>query len=80
MKEIFIKKYWDEGDILFYLHFKDGVSVRQIEISPTGTKYLSAENPIQGESILYDKELEHLELEPSDFITKEEFDNVWKAN
>jgi len=31
MQEVFIKKYWNEDDILFYMHFQNGDAVRQIE-------------------------------------------------
>jgi len=77
MKELFIKKYWDEEDILFYLHFQDGEAIRQIEISPAGKKYLSKENPVQDDSMLYDKEFEQDDFEENDFIKKEEFENIW---
>jgi hypothetical protein len=78
MKETFIKKYWEEESVTYFLHFKDNVSVRQIEISSSGIKYLSIENPFEGDSLLYDQSLEELDLESSDIITKEEFEIAWK--
>jgi hypothetical protein len=78
MKETFIKKNWEEESVTFYLHFQDNVSVRQIEISPSGIKYLSIENPFEDDSLLYDQSLEELDLDSSDIITKEEFEIAWK--
>lgn len=68
MQELFIKKYWSEEDLLFYIHFQHGEAVRQIEVASKGKVFLTSENPSQGESILYDQ---------SDFITEEEFNKVW---
>jgi hypothetical protein len=78
MKETFIKKNWEEESVTFYLHFQDNVSVRQIEISPSGIKYLSIENPFEDDSLLYAQSLEELDLDSSDIITKEEFEIAWK--
>lgn len=80
MKEIFIKKYWEEEDILFYLHFQNGEAVRQIEIAANTKTFLSLNNPIQGDSMLYDKTLESLDIDEKDFISKDEFDKVWYSN
>lgn len=78
MTDVFIKKYWDEEETLFYLHFQNGFAVRQIEISPKGKLYLSSESPTSDSSMLYDQSLEELELDASDYITKDEFEIVWK--
>ncbi|PIF34834.1 hypothetical protein CLU81_5501 [Flavobacterium sp. 9] len=78
MKEDFIKKYWDEEDILFYIHFQDDEAVRQIEVKSDEKVYLTLEEPIKGESMLYDQKLSELDLEKSDFIREEEFNQVWK--
>lgn len=80
MKEVFIKKYWDEEDILFYLHFQNGEAVRQIEITANSKIFLSLNNSIQGDSMLYDQTLESLDIDEKDFITKQEFDTVWYSN
>ncbi len=76
-KEIFIKKYWDEEGILFYLHFQDGKALRQIEETSTGKVYLTSENSVKGASMLFDQDLKDLDLEKKDFITKEEFEETW---
>jgi hypothetical protein len=78
--DFFVKKYWDEEDILFYLHFHDKKAVRQIEITSKGKHSLSSENPTQGNSMLYDQSLENLDLKESDFISKQEFENIWQNN
>jgi len=78
MEEVFIKKYWEEDGVLFYIHFKDGVAVRQIEISSTGTKYLSVAKPVDEESMLYDQGLDELSIDDKDFITQKDFELMWK--
>lgn len=77
MKEVFVKKYWEEEDVLFYLHFQDNEAVRQLEITPTSKLKLTLNSPINGESILYDQTLDELELQESDFITEEDFNKIW---
>lgn len=77
MQELFVKKYWDEENILFYIHFRDGEAIRQIEETSKGRVLLTSENPHNGESMLYDQPLEELKLNDSDFITEEEFNKIW---
>ena len=52
--------------------------MRQIEFKSEGKIYLSREEPINGDSMLYDQSFYELDLEENDFITSEEFDQVWK--
>ena len=77
MQELFVKKYWNEEDVLFYLHFQSGKAVRQIEETSKGRVLLMSENPYQEGSMLYDQSVDELELNDSDFITKEEFNKAW---
>lgn len=77
MKEVFVKKYWDEENTLFYLHFIGQEAVRQIEVTSNGTIKLTDKNPIIGDAMLYDQRLDELELTEEDFITKEEFNEIW---
>lgn len=79
MKEKFIKKYWPEDDIMFYIHFNDGIAVRQIEVSGNSSIFLSLDNPVINESMLYDQDISDLELNENDFISREEFENKWKS-
>ncbi|MCG2613350.1 hypothetical protein LZZ85_03625 [Terrimonas sp. NA20] len=78
MKEVFIKKYWAEENILFYLHFQDGKAVRQIEVTPGRKIFLSADNPQQEDCTLYDQLLDDLEIELRDLISQTMFEKVWK--
>ena len=77
MKEVFVKKYWDEEDVLFYLHFQNDEAIRQVEITPTSKLKLTTSNPTNGDSMLYDQSLDKLDLKKSDFITEEDFDKIW---
>jgi hypothetical protein len=77
MQEVFVKKYWDEEDVLFYLHFQNGEAIEQVEIMREGNVFLSIENPREETSMLYDQSLDELDLEEKDFITKEEFYRIW---
>lgn len=77
MEEVFVKKYWSEEGILFYLHFKNGAAVKQIEITSKDKVFLSLDVPNVGESTLYDQSLNELDLDKNDFITMEEFYSIW---
>lgn len=77
MQYFFVKKYWGEENVLFYIHFRNGEAVRQVEETIEGIVYLSSENTRQGESILYDQPLDELDLNESDFITEDEFNKIW---
>lgn len=77
MQDFFVKKYWEEENVLFYIHFHNGKAVRQIEKKSEGLVFLSSENPQQGESMLYDQSLDELDLNESDFITEDEFSEIW---
>jgi hypothetical protein len=79
MKEVYVKKYWEEGDILFYIYFQNNEAIKQIEVLPTGPVYLSLEHAVIGDSMLYDQSLDELDLDEGDFITKEEFETVWAS-
>lgn len=80
MKELFVKRYWSEEDVLFYLHFQNGEAIRQVEITPTSSVKLDSSNPLIGDSMLYDQTLEELDLKDSDFITEEEFNMIWNES
>jgi hypothetical protein len=77
MRDFFVKKYWEEENVLFYVHFHNGATIRQIEKTSEGTVFLSSENKQQGEPILYDQSLDDLDLNESDFITEVEFNTIW---
>ncbi|MFR8834571.1 hypothetical protein [Bacteroides nordii] len=77
MDDCFIKKYWKEENILFYLHFHNKIAVRQLEISSQGVIHLTTDIPIINEHFLYDQKLEDLELDNSDYISEREFNEKW---
>jgi len=77
MKKVFIRKYWEEEDILYYLHFENQDAVRQIEISKGEKKCFSIKNPNQTD-VIYDQNLDELDLNEEDFISEEEFNKAWK--
>jgi hypothetical protein len=74
---IYIRKEWDEENIIFYIHFQNDEAIRQIEISPKSKTFLTLENPTKGESMLLDQSLEFLELDKKEFITEQEFNAIW---
>ena len=76
-KVCYIRKYWEEENVMYYLHFVGENAVRQIEIEPDEAIYLSTDKPIYEDYSLYDQDLSSLDLTPEDFITKEEFEKVW---
>ena len=78
MDKKFIKKYWADENVLFYIHFENEIAIRQIEISSLNKIKLTIENPINGDSILFDQELKYLELEEKDYISEKEFNLIWE--
>lgn len=76
----YLKRYWPDEDILFYLHFDGSEVIRQIEVSPSGQIMLSKDNPIQGESMLYDQIIEDIDLGEFETISEQDFNEVWKSN
>ncbi|PJZ48006.1 hypothetical protein [Leptospira saintgironsiae] len=79
MSDVFIKKYWEEEDVTYYLHFRNGEAIRQIEVSPASIVFTSLDYPVKGDHMLYDKSLDDLELDHQDFITEDEFNEVWNS-
>lgn len=79
MKEQYLKKYWAEERLMFYVHFRDGKAVRQIEASTGKKVFLTEDNPVEGDAVLYDQHLDDLCAGASDFITQEEFERVWES-
>ena len=78
MKETFIKKYWSEQDITFYIHFQNDEAMRQIEISNKKAILTSSEKPVSSNSVLYDQNLSSLEINFDDIITRLDFEKIWK--
>jgi len=77
MEDIYVKKYWEEEGVLFYLHFRGHQAVRQIEIIDGEVKKMNLDNPVVGDSMLYDQSFEDLDLVQTDFISEKEFEVIW---
>lgn len=77
MDNCFVKKYWKEEGILFYIHFQDGVAIKQLEVSSQEKVYLTLDSPILGDHTLCDQRLNSLTLSDSDYISEKEFQEVW---
>lgn len=76
-QRMYIKKYWDEENVMFYLCFEGEEAVKQIEVTSDRTIFLSKDHPIEGDYFLYDQSLSDLDLNEEDFISEEEFDEAW---
>ena len=76
MKDVYVKKYWEEEGILFYILFENEGAARQIEVKLESRIFLDLDNPIQDDSMLYDQGLSDLELTDNDIISEDEFDQV----
>lgn len=73
-KHFFVKKYWKEGNVLYYFHFLNSYAVRQIEItSKRILRFSLVEN-----DILCDQPLTVIEhLSNTNFISEQEFEDIW---
>lgn len=80
MEDLYIKKFWEEESVTFYIHFRSDKAVRQVEISSTGKVLLSEDAPIRGNSMLYDQSLSDLNIGVSDFISQNEFELIWTGD
>ena len=78
MKELCIKKYWEDEDILIFLHFKDDFAIRQIEVSSSKVVYLDEIHPLEGESMLCDQAILFFDYTENDVISKQEFELYWE--
>jgi Predicted phosphatase homologous to the C-terminal domain of histone macroH2A1 len=80
VNRIYIKKKWDEENIIFYLEFENDYAIKQMEIHGNTIVRLSQEHPVEGEFFLYDQTLSDLEIEPHDYITEDEFYKIWRKD
>ncbi len=69
-----------DENVTFLYHFKGENAYRQIEIYPDRTVKLTAENPVSGDSYLCDQNLSEMDIDPSYFIYREEFDRIWNLD
>lgn len=77
--DTYIKRMYEDEyeDVTIYLHFRGERAVRQIEVTATGIIKTSEKCPVATGTFLYDQNFSDIEWNPSDFISKEEFENVW---
>ena len=66
-----------EEALWIYQHYQDQYAVRQVNVYPTQTIYLSTKKPIEGKDFLNDQPLDRIDIGMIEFITKEEFEKVW---
>ena len=73
-KHVFIKKFWDEGNVLYYFHFLNNYTVRQVEIEGNRIMRFS----IKDNDFLYDQPLSAMEdIQDNNYISEQEFERVW---
>ena len=77
MIDRYIRKYWEEENVEYFLHFRDEEAIRQIEVHPDKIVMLSTEHPVDDESFLYDQNYSDIEWNVKAFISAEEFDKTW---
>lgn len=73
----YIKKKFEEENIIYYLHFLDKNAVRQIEFNNHSYKYLDISISNVGDSMLYDQKIDELNIQHSDNFSKKEFEMLW---
>lgn len=73
-KNVYLKKFWKEGEVTYYFHFESDYVVRQIEIY--GSRILKFS--LEDNDIVYDQSLSLIEqIEEQDIISEQEFERVW---
>lgn len=77
---IYIKKKYDDENVVIYIHFQGGNAVRQIEVYVDNLIKLSEEQPICGDAFLYDQDFSDICWNSDDFITEKEFNEIWNKN
>ncbi|NPD80803.1 hypothetical protein HPS57_02265 [Prevotella sp. PINT] len=77
---IYIKKKYDDENVVIYIHFQGENAVRQIEVYPDNIIKLSEELPICGDTFLYDQDFSDIVWDSEDFITEKEFNKIWNKN
>lgn len=78
-KDIYVRRKWEEEDIIIYLHFIGENAVRQMEVFPDKIIKTSKNNPISEDSYLYDQNFSDIKWDESDFISEDEFNEKWNT-
>ncbi len=79
MKPIYLKRYWDEDNEMYYFHIENRNVIRQIVINYNSglVVKLSQETTNFEEYILCDQILNLVEWQDSEYISEVEFENIW---
>lgn len=79
MKPIYLKRYWDEDNEMYYFHIENKNVIRQIVINYNSglVVKLSQETTNFEEYILCDQILNLVEWQDSEYISEVEFENIW---
>lgn len=77
MEQIFIKYFLSADNLWTYIHFIDGVAIRQINIYNKKKILLSESAPIIDDEMLCDLPLSELDINEADLISREEFETEW---
>lgn len=78
-KDIYVRRKWEEEDIIIYLHFIGENAVRQMEVFLDKIIKTSKNNPISEDSYLYDQNFSDIKWDESDFISEDEFNEKWNT-
>lgn len=78
-KDIYVRRKWEEENIIIYLHFIEENAVRQMEVFPNKVVKISKNNPISEDSYLYDQNFSDIKWDESDFISEDEFNEKWNT-
>lgn len=79
MKPIYLKRYWDEDNEMYYFHIENRNVIRQIVINYNSglVVKLSQETTNFEEYILCDQILNLVEWQDFEYISEVEFENIW---
>ena len=79
MKPIYLKRYWDEDNEMYYFHIENKIVIRKIVIYYNSglVVKLSQETTNFEEYILCDQILNLVEWQDSEYISEVEFENIW---
>lgn len=69
-KECFIKKAWEEENIIICIHFRGEDAIRQLEIYPDRIARMP-------DDMVYDQGFSDIDWKPEDFISGDEFEELW---
>jgi len=76
-KDLFLKGHWEAEDVIFYLHFKGQCAIRQKELHEDRLIKLDTIHTFEGDSMLYDQNLDDLERDSFAEISEDEFNEMW---